>query len=151
MVGERCFQSLYVLLSIQLEEVAQTFKEQGNEYFKGKRYREALGFYKQGIDALPTDPVLLEALLCNRAACNLELRESGDLCMIAFSCSHVNREFWFCLARLLEGTDTKFSVLKSILQVGSCFDGLGSTERGPRLLYQMSCIRSYKLGRPHAS
>ena len=51
------------------------FKEQGNDYFKGKRYREALGFYTQGVDAKPddSDARLKEALL-NRAACNLELR-----------------------------------------------------------------------------
>jgi hypothetical protein len=55
------------------EEIAQNFKEQGNDYFKGKRYREALNFYTQGVDAKPTDPVIQEALLCNRAACNLEL------------------------------------------------------------------------------
>lgn len=56
-------------------EIAQNFKEQGNDYFKGKRYREALGFYSQGVDAKPEDKSLLEALLCNRAACNLELSE----------------------------------------------------------------------------
>lgn len=55
-------------------ELAQNFKEQGNDYFKGKRYREALGFYTQGVEAKPTDSVLHEAILCNRAACNLELR-----------------------------------------------------------------------------
>ncbi|TCD64335.1 40S ribosomal protein [Steccherinum ochraceum] len=55
------------------DEIAQNFKEQGNDYFKGKRHREALGFYTQGIDANPEDQKLLEALLCNRAACNLEL------------------------------------------------------------------------------
>jgi len=54
-------------------EVALNFKEQANEYFKGKRYREALGFYKQGTDAKPKDKSILEALLCNTAACNLEL------------------------------------------------------------------------------
>lgn len=59
-----------------LTEIAQNFKEQGNEYFKGKRYREAMGFYTQGVDAKPADNSLLEGLLCNRAACNLELRES---------------------------------------------------------------------------
>ena len=58
-----------------LPEIAQNFKEQGNEYFKAKRYREALGFYSQGVDAKPEDKTLLEALLCNRAACNLELSE----------------------------------------------------------------------------
>jgi hypothetical protein len=55
-------------------EVAQNFKEQGNDYFRGKRYREALGFYTQGVDAKPDDARVKEALLLNRAACNLELR-----------------------------------------------------------------------------
>ena len=58
------------------KEVAQNFKEQGNEYFKSKKYREALGFYTQGVDAKPDDVRLKEALLLNRAACNLELRAS---------------------------------------------------------------------------
>ncbi|KZT12778.1 40S ribosomal protein S7 [Laetiporus sulphureus 93-53] len=61
------------------DDVAQNFKEQGNDYFKGKRYREAVGFYTQGIDAKPTDVLLLEALLCNRAACNLELKNFGSV------------------------------------------------------------------------
>ena len=61
------------------QEVAQNFKEQGNEYFKSKRYREALGFYTQGIDARPTNVALEEALLCNRAACNLELSASSKI------------------------------------------------------------------------
>jgi hypothetical protein len=63
------------LLIAQLshEEIAQNFKEQGNDYFKGKRYREALNFYTQGVDAKPVDVLIQETLLCNRAACNLEL------------------------------------------------------------------------------
>jgi hypothetical protein len=55
-------------------EIAENFKEQGNEYFRGKRYREALGFYNQGVDAKPENGQLRAALLLNRAACNLELR-----------------------------------------------------------------------------
>lgn len=61
------------------DEIAQNFKEQGNDYFKGKRFREALGFYTQGVDAKPTDVALREALLCNRAACNLELKNYGSV------------------------------------------------------------------------
>ncbi|KAF8913728.1 40S ribosomal protein S7 [Gymnopilus junonius] len=61
------------------DEIAQNFKEQGNEYFKGKRYREAVNFYNQGIDAKPEDKAILEALLCNRAACNLELQNYGSV------------------------------------------------------------------------
>jgi len=56
-------------------DIAGGFKQQGNDYFKGKRYREALGFYNQAIDAKPDDKALLESLFLNRAACNLELRE----------------------------------------------------------------------------
>jgi hypothetical protein len=70
MVGEK---RLPCQKSKHIQEVAKNFKERGNDYFKGKRYREALGFYTQGVDAQPTDPALKEALLCNRAACNLEL------------------------------------------------------------------------------
>ncbi|KAI0034417.1 hypothetical protein K488DRAFT_45503 [Vararia minispora EC-137] len=61
------------------DEIAQNFKEQGNDYFKGRRFREALGFYTQGIDAKPEDLALMEALLCNRAACNLELKNFGSV------------------------------------------------------------------------
>ncbi|KAH9175149.1 hypothetical protein EDB89DRAFT_1848006 [Lactarius sanguifluus] len=61
------------------DDIAQNFKEQGNEYFRGKRYREALGFYTQGVDAKPEDRKLKEALLLNRAACNLELQNHGSV------------------------------------------------------------------------
>lgn len=66
----------YVVRDRLEKEIAQNFKEQGNEYFKGRRFREAIGFYKQGIDANPENKTLLEALLCNAAACNLELGKS---------------------------------------------------------------------------
>ena len=67
---------------IHAKEIAQNFKEQGNEYFRGKRYREALGFYSQGVDAKPDDAQLREALSLNRAACNLELRVSVSLSLL---------------------------------------------------------------------
>lgn len=65
--------SALVLPPSRAPEVALNFKEQGNEYFVGKRPREALGFYTQGIEASPTDKALLEVLYVNRAACNLAL------------------------------------------------------------------------------
>ena len=57
-------------------EIATNFKVQGNEAFREKRYRDALGFYTQGLAAKCGDPDLEEALLLNRAACNLELSKS---------------------------------------------------------------------------
>lgn len=75
------------------EEVASNFKDQGNENFKSRRFREAMGFYTQGIDALTItqsaegvpkivevqekDRALYNALLLNRAAANLELENFG--------------------------------------------------------------------------
>lgn len=57
--------------------MATNFKNQGNEYFVGKRYKEARGFYTQGLDVYPKDGKLREMLLINRAACNLELENYG--------------------------------------------------------------------------
>ncbi|WFD30749.1 HSP70/90 co-chaperone [Malassezia sp. CBS 17886] len=59
------------------DEAAETCKEQGNEYFRARRFREALGFYRQGLDAQPDDARLRETLFLNSAACNLELQNYG--------------------------------------------------------------------------
>jgi tetratricopeptide (TPR) repeat protein len=84
-------------------ENANNFKSQGNEYFQGKRYREAASFYTQGIDANPTDNRLMEALLCNRAACSLEL--SANCLALNLNALHSHgimpRKFWFCTQGLL--------------------------------------------------
>jgi hypothetical protein len=100
------------------QEVAQNFKELGNEYFKSKRYREALGFYTQGVDAKPTDATLEESLRSNRAACNLEL--SASLGVISVDNSDWTpgyRELWICLARLLQGVGAESSIIKRILSL----------------------------------
>src|SRR5271169_1174526 len=54
-------------------EIAKNFKEQGNEAFRERRYRDALGFYSNGISAESGDVELERTLLLNRAAANLEL------------------------------------------------------------------------------
>lgn len=56
------------------EEIASNFKDQGNEYFQGKRFREAASFYTQGLQAKPPEGKIKQSLLLNRAACNLELK-----------------------------------------------------------------------------
>ncbi|KAF9101826.1 hypothetical protein BGX27_011321 [Mortierella sp. AM989] len=55
------------------EEVAENFKNQGNDCFKqGKKfYKDALTFYTNGLEVSCKDDKLNEALLVNRAACNL--------------------------------------------------------------------------------
>lgn len=56
------------------DEVASNFKQHGNDYFKAKRYREAVGFYTQALDAEPKEEELLLSLYLNRAACHLQLQ-----------------------------------------------------------------------------
>ncbi|KAJ4492833.1 40S ribosomal protein S7 [Lentinula edodes] len=90
------------------DEIAENFKEQGNDYFKGKRYRDAIGFYTQGIDAKPDNSSLLEALLCNRAACNLALKNYGSVlrdCSKALSLNPKSSKAYYRSAMALVALD----------------------------------------------
>lgn len=60
------------------DEVAANFKDQGNQNFVAKRFREAMIFYTQALEAHPTDEKLRETLHANRAACHLELGNYGS-------------------------------------------------------------------------
>ncbi|KAG0269327.1 hypothetical protein DFQ27_004011, partial [Actinomortierella ambigua] len=55
------------------EEVAENFKNQGNECFKqGKKfYKDAIDYYTKALDVQCSDDKLNETLYVNRAACNL--------------------------------------------------------------------------------
>lgn len=56
--------------------VAANLKEQANDQYKQRNFRQAMGFYSQAIkevgDKLSSET--LAVLHCNRAACHLELR-----------------------------------------------------------------------------
>ncbi|BGP16328.1 hypothetical protein JCM10213_009169 [Rhodosporidiobolus nylandii] len=60
-------------------EIAEGFREQGNELFKKRKFRDAVGFYSRAIDEVGKDlPVEeLRTLRSNRAAANLELSNFG--------------------------------------------------------------------------
>ncbi|KAJ1679902.1 HSP70/90 co-chaperone [Spiromyces aspiralis] len=66
------------------DEIAQNFREQGNDFYKEKNYQEAAKYYTQALGQNFQDDKLREMLLTNRAACNLELirAEEGedDIC-----------------------------------------------------------------------
>lgn len=57
------------------DEVALNFKNHAVENHQQGKLREALAQYTQGLEAHSEDPVLVESLLLNRAACNLSLGE----------------------------------------------------------------------------
>jgi hypothetical protein len=55
-------------------EIATGFKDQANEYFKEKRYKEARSFYDQALkESGEISSEMRRTLLSNRAACNLSL------------------------------------------------------------------------------
>ncbi|PVU94438.1 hypothetical protein BB561_002538 [Smittium simulii] len=56
------------------DEIAENFKDQGNECFKSKDFSNAAKFYSQGLEQQISDSKLIESLLLNRAAANLEIR-----------------------------------------------------------------------------
>ncbi|KAI5966606.1 CNS1 [Candida theae] len=56
------------------DEIATNFKNQGNDCFKAKQYKNALMYYTKGLEVDCGVVDLNKALLLNRAACNLELR-----------------------------------------------------------------------------
>ncbi|TXT04267.1 hypothetical protein VHUM_04265 [Vanrija humicola] len=61
------------------DEVALNFKNHGNELYAQKSYKDAVAAYTQGLDASPKDAALRTSLLNNRAACNVALRNYGQV------------------------------------------------------------------------
>ncbi|GAA5826678.1 hypothetical protein JCM3770_003230 [Rhodotorula araucariae] len=60
-------------------EIAENFRTQGNDLFKRRKFRDAVGFYSRALDEVGKDLSIEErrTLWCNRAAANLELSNFG--------------------------------------------------------------------------
>jgi hypothetical protein len=60
-------------------EIAENFRTQGNELFKRRKFRDAIGFYTRALDEVGNELPAEErrTLRCNRAAANLELGASA--------------------------------------------------------------------------
>lgn len=56
-------------------EIAENFRTQGNDLFKRRKFRDAIGFYTRALDEVGRELPVEErrTLRCNRAAANLEL------------------------------------------------------------------------------
>ncbi|SCV71965.1 BQ2448_4659 [Microbotryum intermedium] len=61
-------------------EIAQEFRDQGNQLFKQRKFKDAIGFYSRALDELGKDLSVEEkrTLWSNRAAANLELANYGS-------------------------------------------------------------------------
>ncbi|KAI8639276.1 hypothetical protein BD408DRAFT_421687 [Parasitella parasitica] len=92
------------------EEVAQNFREQGNDCFRaGKaKYPDAIAFYTQALDTECKDLGIVEACLANRAACNLELKNYGRTLTDCSKCLKINPKnikAWYRSAKALFALD----------------------------------------------
>ncbi|KAI8146367.1 hypothetical protein BJV82DRAFT_510627 [Fennellomyces sp. T-0311] len=74
------------------EEIAENFKNQGNDCFKhGKiKYKDAIDFYTRAIDVDCKDNKIMEACYANRAAVNLELENYGRVLRDCAKCLELN-------------------------------------------------------------
>lgn len=73
-------------------EIAENFKNQGNENFKrGKHgYKDAIAYYTKAIDTDCSDKKLIETCYANRAAVNLELGNYGKVLRDCAKCLELN-------------------------------------------------------------
>lgn len=55
-------------------EIAGNFKNQGNDCYKSKQYKNAIEYYNRGLEVDCKDDQINLSLILNRAACNLELK-----------------------------------------------------------------------------
>lgn len=132
------FHFLFCLL-----EIALNFKEHGNECFSLKQYREAIGFYTQGIDVKPDDKSLFEVLYVNRAACNLAL--SMWLFPTSFPRSNLvlslspSRKQPESPTRLFRRSRLERPIRQGALPILPCPARIGTIPRSGRLLSARAC------------
>ncbi|PVU88219.1 hypothetical protein BB559_005351 [Furculomyces boomerangus] len=103
------------------EEIAENFKEQGNDCFKSKRYADATKYYTQGLDQEFENDKLKEALYLNRAAANLEqqnYRKVINDCSAALKINNKNVKALYRAARAL------FALEKMAEAIDCCQKGL---------------------------
>ncbi|OVF09549.1 putative hsp70 Hsp90 co-chaperone protein [Clavispora lusitaniae] len=106
------------------DEIATNFKNQGNECYKFKQYKNAVEYYTKGLDVKCDVDAINVALYINRAACNLELknyRRCIEDCKRALlldennvkACFRAGKAF-FCVGRLEEAREIlKYGLTKN--------------------------------------
>lgn len=106
------------------DEIATNFKNQGNDRFKAKDYQNAIAYYTKGLDIECNDDKVNVALLINRAACNLELknyRRCIDDCKKALGIDEKNSKACYRAGKALFKTG-HLEEARQVLQYGLSFD-----------------------------
>lgn len=89
-------------------EVAENFKNQGNDLYKVKRFKDARELYTKGIDVKCKDDKINEALYANRAICELELknyRRCINDCKMALSINPKNLKCYYRMGKAFFALD----------------------------------------------
>lgn len=102
------------------DEVATNFKNQGNDCFKAKQYKDAAQYYTRALDVECGVDAINVALYINRAACNLELknyRRCIEDCKKALLLDEKNAKACYRAGRAFFAVE-RYEEAKEILQYG---------------------------------
>ncbi|SCU95227.1 LANO_0E09692g1_1 [Lachancea nothofagi CBS 11611] len=105
-------------------EVAENFKNQGNDLYKVKRYREARELYNKGVEIECNVAGINESLYSNRAACELELnnfRRCINDCKLALQINPQNIKCYYRVARAFHSLGN-YDEAKQTLEFGLQLD-----------------------------
>jgi hypothetical protein len=94
-------------------EIAEGFRQQGNDLFKARKFRDAIGFYTRALDEVGKDLDIEErrTLWGNRAAANLEL-SAFPFPLSFFRCEEWRSADGAC-ARAQRTTERHFGIVPS--------------------------------------
>lgn len=83
-------------------EIAGNFKNQGNDLYKAKRFKDARALYNKGIEIECDDDSINESLFSNRAACELEIgnyRQCLNDCKTALHYNPMNLKCFYRMGK----------------------------------------------------
>ncbi|KAG7845476.1 hypothetical protein KL941_003322 [Ogataea angusta] len=106
------------------DEIATNFKNQGNDCYKAKQYKNAVEYYTKGLEVGCNMDEINAALYLNRAACNLELKNYRRCINDAKECLKIqpkNVKALFRAAKAFLAIE-KYDEAEQILQYASSLD-----------------------------
>ncbi|CCF58450.1 hypothetical protein KAFR_0E02980 [Kazachstania africana CBS 2517] len=105
-------------------EIAENFKNQGNDLYKVKRFRDAREIYTKGIEMKCDVAKINESLYANRAACQLELKNFRSCisdCKTALTYNPKNIKCYFRMGKAFTAIN-KFESARESIEFGQKID-----------------------------
>lgn len=98
-------------------EIATNFKNQGNDLYKVKRFKDARDMYDKGIEVKCNDKTINESLFANKAMCELELknyRSCINNCKNALEINPMNIKCYFRMGKAFFALDKLEEAMEAI-------------------------------------